>query len=163
MLWALKTGDSLGTLGACSGSCVFIDDVFDPATAIHGVDAWANIHRPSSWHGQHCHFAGECQGAAARDNGAEEQTPSTMPTPPLMEAPPIITAAIALKFDSRAGVGRIHEAPAARVEGAGETGEPEITNTRSVTSVTLMPRSGQQRTQCEDLTINARVHGKDVG
>jgi hypothetical protein len=36
----------------------FIDYVLGPDTAILGVDAWANIHRASNWHGPHSHFAG---------------------------------------------------------------------------------------------------------
>lgn len=41
-----------------SASRSYIDEVLGPDTAILGVDAWANIHRPANWHGPHSHFAG---------------------------------------------------------------------------------------------------------
>jgi hypothetical protein len=49
-------------LAAASRS--FIDDVLGPETPIHKVDAWANIHRPSNWHGPHSHYEGGAESAS---------------------------------------------------------------------------------------------------
>ena len=43
-------------LGRCARS--YIDITLGPDIGISSIDAWANVHRVSQWHGPHSHYSG---------------------------------------------------------------------------------------------------------